>query len=66
MFEIVDVLDGGSEDETWEHNTDAVRGLVLLDVFPNSQFAKLLPRAVTDVRIISFSGIFECDLNKTS
>ena len=62
VFEIVDVLNRRSKDQTGEHHTDAVGGVVLLHVLPDSQFAKLLPRAVTDVGVIDFACVFERDL----
>ena len=62
MFDIVDILDRRSKDETGEHHTYAVRWLVLLDVLPDSQFAELLPSAVADVCIVCLSRIFQSNL----
>lgn len=62
MFEIVDVLNGWTKDEAGEHHTDTVGGVVLFHVLPDSQFPKFLSRAVTDVGIIYFTRVFECDL----
>jgi len=62
MLEIVDILNGGSKDETREHHTDAVGGIVLLHVLPDSQFTELLSGAVTDVGIVHLSCVLECDL----
>jgi hypothetical protein len=62
VFEIVDILNGRSKDETGEHHTHAIDGVVLFHVLPDSQFAKLLSRAVTDVGVIDFAGVFERDL----
>lgn len=62
VFEIVDVLNGRSKDETGKHHTDAVARVVLLHVLPDSQLAKLLSRGVTDVDVIDFARVFERDL----
>lgn len=66
ILEIVDILNWRAKDEAREHYADSVTGVVLFHVFPDSQFAKLLSRAVADVRVIDFAGIFECNLTGIS
>lgn len=62
MLQTFNVLDWWTKDETWESDADAVRGFVLCDVFPNSQFTEFLSGAVADVRVLCLTSIFDSDL----
>jgi hypothetical protein len=62
VFDIIDVLDGRSEDKAREHDTDTIGRFILLDVLPDGQFSKLFTCAVTDVGILCLAGIFNCNL----
>lgn len=67
VFYAVDVLNWWAKDEARKHNAYTVFWFVLFHILPDSQFAKFLTSAVTDVCILCFTSIFECDLhNKES
>ena len=62
MFQIVDVVDWRTKDETREHDAYGKMGLVLFRPFPNCEFTKFLSGTIAHVRVLCLASIFNGQL----